>query len=179
MDTEKPVMRKDLEARPKLDTRYPRNRDIMLRFLEGQDPKEIAAYYELHPQTIHNILSSPLIQQELFTITSKADEKIRDRIARLGTEALDTVRDVMRGKTKLPELHPMDVPVSTELRLKAALEVLERHPELEKKSSSAEEAAQGLGEAIIRELARRAAGAAGRNIEAPTDGTIPNIPDPR
>jgi hypothetical protein len=154
MELNLPVTRADLEPQPRVDMRYPRNRDIMLRFLEGQEPSEIADYYGLGIETIRNILSSPLIQQELLSITSKADEKLRDRIARLGTEAVDMVRDTLRGKN------------TNELKLKAAKELLDRNPEFDKKIDSATEAAAGLGEAIIRELARRAAGNPEKAIEA-------------
>jgi hypothetical protein len=154
MELNLPVTRADLEPQPRVDMRYPRNRDIMLRFLEGQEPSEIADYYTLGIETIRNILSSPLIQQELLSITSKADEKLRDRIARLGTEAVDMVRDTLRGKN------------TNELKLKAAKELLDRNPEFDKKIDSATEAAAGLGEAIIRELARRAAGNPEKAIEA-------------
>lgn len=145
MEVNLPVTRADLEPSIHIGRQYPRNRDVMLRFLEGQEIEEIAEYYGLTPNTIHGVLSSPLIQQEMLTITSKADEKLRDRIARLGSEAVDVLRDTMRGRN------------GNELKLKAAKELLDRHPEFEKKSSLADEAAQGLGESIIRELARRAA----------------------
>lgn len=153
MDVLLPVTRADLEPQTKVNIHYPRNRSIMLRFLEGQDPQEISSYYGLEVATIRGILNSPLIQQELLSITSKADEKLRDRIARLGTEAVDVVRDTLRGVN------------GSELKLKAARELLDRHPEFERKQSGADEAMAGFGESIIRELARRAAGVADKVIE--------------
>lgn len=154
MEVLTPIVRKDLEPAPSPGPNYPRNRYIMLRFLEQQDPQEIAEYYGLHLATILGILRSPLVQQEILAITGKHNEKIKERISRLGTEAVETVRDTMRGRN------------TNELRFKAAKELLDKHPEYEKKPSSAEDAVSGLGESIIRALSRRAAQTAENEVAA-------------
>ena len=123
---------------------YPRNREIMLRFMERQPVEEIAAEYAIAPSTVLGIVRSPVVQQEMEQLYERADKSIKDRIALLGSEAVDTVRDTMRGR------------VASDLQFKAAKELLDKNPAFERKSG-VEDAAQGLGESIIRELARRAA----------------------
>jgi len=142
MDVLLPVTREDLEPAPGIGGKYPRNRQIMLRFLEGQDIGEIAAGEDLGVETIRGILNSPLVQQEMQAITGAQNEKLRDRIARLGDEALDTLRGVMRGKVRVPVLNTNEILVATEHRMNAAKAILDRHPELDKKPSGADEAAQ-------------------------------------
>lgn len=118
----------------------PRNRLIMLRFLEGQKVEDIALYFELQPSTINGILNSPLVRQEMEAMSERATE----RVANLTDEALDKVRDTMRGKS------------NSELQYKAANSLLDRNPELNpKKDSSAKEMMEGLGEGMIRAIGKQ------------------------
>ena len=132
------------EAATPIRPNYPRNREIMLRFMERQPVESIAAEYGVSPAVVHAIVRSPVVQQEMDHLYELADKSIKDRIALLGSEAVDTVRDTMRGR------------VASDLQFKAAKELLDKHPMFERKSG-VDDAAQGLGESIIRELARRAA----------------------
>ena len=122
---------------------YPRNREIMLRFMERQDPDDIAAEYGIERATVLAIVGSPLVRQEMDRLYELSDKSIRERLVRIGDEAVDTVRDTMRGR------------LGSELRFKAAKELLDKHPAFERKTG-ADEAAQDIGTAVIRELARRA-----------------------
>lgn len=118
----------------------PRNRLIMLRFLEGQSTEAIAAYFQLQPSTISGILNSPLVRQEMEQISQNAT----GRIANLTDEAVDLVRDTMRGE------------VGSELRFKAANSILDRNPEMNpKRDSGVAEMAAGLGEGMIKAISRQ------------------------
>ena len=112
----------------------------MLRFLEGQTVEAIALHFQLQVSTISGILNSPLVRQEMEQMSHTATE----RIANLTDEAVDLVRDTMRGE------------VASELRFKAAKEVLDRNPELNpRKDSTAKELAEGLGEGMIRAISKQ------------------------
>jgi hypothetical protein len=111
----------------------------MLRFVEGQSVEEIATYFDLQPETINGILRSPLVQQEMERLSHNAVE----RVANLTDEALDLVKDTMRGK------------VGSELRFKAANSILDRNQELNPKKSDVREMAEGLGEAMIRTIGKQ------------------------
>lgn len=119
--------------------RTPRNRLIMLRYAERQSIPEIAAAFGLSPVTVSNILRSPLVQQELAKIT----DRLTDRVVRLGDEALDLCVDTMRGANM------------SEMKWKAAKDLLDRNAELAPKSQSGEAMMAGLGEGLIRELGRQ------------------------
>ena len=120
-----------------------RNRQIMLRFLEDQTPEEIGEALGLSEAVVGVVLRSPLVREEIERVWGESNPRIKERLKRIGDEAVSTLRDTMRGR------------LGSELRFKAAKELLDKHPELEKKASD-ENAMAGLGEAIIRELARRA-----------------------
>ena len=117
----------------------PRNRLIMFRFVEGQSVEEIAEYFELQPGTINGILNSPLVRQEIERLSHNAVE----RVSNLTDEALDLVKDTMRGK------------VGSELRFKAATRILDYNPELNPKKSEARDFGEGLGESMIRALGKQ------------------------
>src|SRR3990167_1818503 len=117
----------------------PRNRLIMFRFVEGQSVEEIAEYFELQPGTIHGILNSPLVRQEIERLSHNAVE----RVSNLTDEALDLGKDTMRGK------------VGSELRFKAATRILDYNPELNPKKSEARDFGEGLGESMIRALGKQ------------------------
>jgi len=117
----------------------PRNRLIMLRFVEGQSVEEIAQYFDLQPGTINGILNSPLVRQEMEHLSHNAVE----RVASLTDEALDLVKDTMRGK------------VGSELRFKAANSILDRNVELNPRKSDARDLVEGLGEGMIRAIGRQ------------------------
>ena len=123
----------------------PRNRQILCRFLEGQHPEVIAQALGLELRTVQLVLRKPGVKAEIDRLAKLTNEQVvRERVAVLGEEALDTIRDVMRGV------------VSGELRFKAAKDLLDRNP-LFRDRSLGEEVSQGLGEAIIFRLAQLAA----------------------
>lgn len=129
----------EIEQQTLPSKQLPRNRQIMLRFVEGQTVEEIATYFELQPSTIHGILNSPLVRQEIEHLSHTAVE----RVANLTDEALDMVKDTMRGK------------VGSELRFKAAKDLLDRNRELNPKQSDAKEMMEGLGEGMIRAIGKQ------------------------
>jgi transposase len=116
----------------------PRNRLIMMRYLEGQQIEAIAEIYGLQVSTVRQILNSPLVKQEM----TKIAETVGTRIANLSDEAIDLVRDTMRGQN------------NSELRFKAANSLLDRNPELKPKSDI-QSMAEGLGEGLIRALGKQ------------------------
>ncbi len=125
----------------------PRNRLIMLRFLEGQSAETIAGYFGLQPSTISGILNSPLVRQEMEQISQNATGRIQN----LTDEALDLVRDTMRGE------------VGSELRFKAAGKLLDYNPELNPRKSEARDLVEGLGEGMIRAIGRQLREMEGKN----------------
>jgi len=117
----------------------PRNRLMMLRYLEGQSVEDIALYFELQPSTINGILNSPLVRQEMEKISQGAV----GRISNLTDEALDLVKDTMRGT------------IGSELRFKAATTLLNYNTEINPKRSEASDFGQGLGEGMIRAISKQ------------------------
>jgi hypothetical protein len=133
----------------------PRNRLILLRYLEGQSAEVIAAHFGLQPGTISGIINSPLVRQEMEQISQNATGRIQN----LTDEALDLVRDTMRGDS------------GSELRFKAANSLLDRNPELNpKRDSGIGELAAGLGEGIIRAIGKQL-----REMERPSEIPIIDI----
>lgn len=127
----------------------PRNRELILRYLEGQSVEDIAAHYKLQPASVSVILKSPLAQQ----MTEKySTAPVRERIEALTGEAVDTVRDLMRGKRRIAQLDVGEVPVGTEHVFKAANLVIERSTLGKRDEQSA---AEGLGESLIRAISKR------------------------
>lgn len=116
----------------------PRNRLIMMRYLEGQQIEDIAQIYGLQVSTIRQILNSPLVRQEM----EKIAQTVGTRIQNLSDEAIDIVRDTMRGSN------------ISELKFKAANSLLDRNPDLKPKSD-AQAIAEGLGEGLIRALGKQ------------------------
>ena len=121
-----------------------RNKEILLRSLEGQTPEAIAELYDLEPQTIKNIQNSPLVQQEMLRLQGEMGKDIVAKVKARSHEALETVTDTMRGE------------VSSELRFKAAKDLLDRNPDLQPEKDEALGAiGAGMGEWLVRELAKR------------------------
>lgn len=121
--------------------RNSRNREILLRTLEGQTPEEIALVYDLEPSTIKGILNSPMVQTHMARLQEELGKEILTKVRFRSHEALDTITDSMRGD------------INSELRFKAAKEILDRNPELKaEKDGGLKELGAGMGEAIIRAL---------------------------
>lgn len=116
----------------------PRNRLIMLRYLEGQPIEHIAQIYDLQVTTIRQILNSTLVRQEM----EKISQTIGNRIHNLSDEAIDIVRDTMRGENV------------SELKYKAANSLLDRNPDLRPKTD-VQTMAEGLGEGMIRAISKQ------------------------
>jgi hypothetical protein len=130
---------------PRFDPHFVRNRDVMLRFLEGQSPKAIALDLQLEEKQVKAILRRSPIKAEVQRLAGLANDRyVQERIDTLSIEALDLVRDTMRGV------------VRDELRFKAAKEVLDKNPLLKvnERNADARAIGEGLGEAIITRLAQ-------------------------
>jgi len=113
---------------------------MMLRYLEGQSVEEIAEAMVLQTDTVRGILNSRQMREEMEKLSQGAVQ----RVANLTDEALDLVRDTMRGKS------------NSELKLKAAKELLDRNPEMNpKRDSGMKELGEGLGVAMIRALSKQ------------------------
>ena len=136
-------------AVPRYEPHFVRNRDVMLRFLEGQSPENIAVDLRLEVKQVRAILRRQPIKAEIQRLAGLANDRyVQERVDTLSIEALDVVRDTMRGVN------------FNELRFKAAKEILDKNPLL--KANQREDAAHalgaGLGEAIITRLAQLEAG---------------------
>ena len=129
---------------PSVDIISPRNRGILLRWLEGQSPADIALQLGVTRVTVDKVLRLTAVKREIQRLTQlTSDEYIKDRVARMAEEALDTLRDTMRGKN------------ASELRFKAAKELLDKVPALRAPTGGlGHDIGQGLGEAIINRLAQ-------------------------
>lgn len=130
---------------PRFDPHFVRNRDCMLRFLEGQSVDQIAFDLRLDPKQVKAILRRQPIKQEVQRLAGLANDRyVQERIDSLSIEALDIVRSTMRGENY------------SELRFKAAKEVLDKNPLLKANTAGAglKELGEGLGEAIITRLAQ-------------------------
>lgn len=124
--------------------RIVRNKEIMLRFLEGQSLETIAEITDLEPQTVRNILNSDTIKPELLRLQGELGKDIVQKVKARSHAALETVTDVMNGE------------LFSELRFKAASKLLDLNPDLKPKQDEVAGAiGAGLGEYIIRELAKR------------------------
>lgn len=127
-----------------LSKNFVRNRDVMLRWLEGQSPSEIAVEKQLAPATVASILRRPEVLREIQRLSELSNEKyLQERVDALVIEALDKVRDTMRGVN------------GSELQFKAAKDLLDRSPVLKAKTDGAlGELGAGIGEAIVNRLAQ-------------------------
>ena len=142
-------------AVPRYEPHFVRNRDVMLRFLEGQSPENIAVDLRLDVKQVRAILRRQPVKLEIQRLAGLANDRyVQERVDTLSIEALDVVRDTMRGVN------------FNELRFKAAKEILDKNPLL--KANPREDAAHalgaGLGEAIITRLAQLE-GQAGKSQE--------------
>lgn len=131
-------------AAPRYDPHFVRNRDVMLRFLEGQSITDIAIDIGLDTKQVKAILRRQPVKQEIARLAGLANDRyVQERVDALTIEALDVVRDTMRGRN------------FNELRFKAAKELLDKSPILKaQEKSGLEQIGAGLGEAIISRLAR-------------------------
>jgi hypothetical protein len=129
---------------PRFEPHFVRNRDAMLRFLEGQSPQDIATDMQLEVKQVKAILRKQPIKQEVQRLAGLANDRyVQERIDTLSIEALDIVRDTARGKQ------------FNELRFKAAVKILDLNPLLKAQTQdAARELGLGLGEAIITRLAQ-------------------------
>lgn len=149
METQHPIINRN---EPLEDRRVPRNRIMMLQYVEGKSIEEIAAHFSLEVSTVRGVLNSPLVRQEMEKLTHTSVE----RITNLADEAVDLVRDTMRGT------------VGSELRFKAATRILDYNPELNPKKSEARDLVEGLGEGMIRAIGKQL-----REMEKPKEDEIP------
>jgi hypothetical protein len=117
---------------------------VLLRWLEGQTPTDIGLQLGLTLAKVHAVLRLKAVKQEITRLTQlTTDEYIKDRVARMAEEALDTLRDTMRGRN------------ASELRFKAAKQLLELVPALRPLASGlGSDVSVALGEAIITRLAQ-------------------------
>jgi len=120
----------------------PRNSGIMCRWLEGQSVADIAARYALTVDKVRAVLRLRAVKQEVQRLSQLTrDEWVKDRVAGLAAEALDTLRDTMRGEN------------TNELRFKAAQKLLDLTPVLKQATDLGKGIGEGLGDAIINRLA--------------------------
>ncbi len=115
-----------------------RNRIIMLQFIEGHPLEAIAEKHQMELPEVRKVLSDASVKAEMDRYT----QTVMGRVESLADEAVDTVRDTMRGEQ------------NSELRFKAANSLLDRNPEFSKKSE-VREIAEGLGEGMIRAISKR------------------------
>lgn len=130
-------------APPRFEPHFVRNRDVMLRFLEGQSIEQISFDLRLEPKQIKAILRRAPIKREIQRLAGLANDRyVQERVDTLSIEALDVIRDTMRGQQ------------FSELRFKAAKEILDKNPLLKANAqgSGLKELGEGLGEAIINRL---------------------------
>jgi len=129
---------------PSHDLISPRNRGVMLRWLEGQSIEDIANRLHLPVERVQRVLKLRAVKEEITRLQQLTnDEWVKDRIATLAHEAIDTVRDVMRGE------------ITNELRFKAAKELLDKTPVLRPpKDGIGKAIGEGIGDAIINRLAQ-------------------------
>ena len=129
-----------------------RNRLVMLRYLEAQSVEDIAMAMGMEVESVYSILRRPEVREEMEKLSQGAVA----RVANLADEAIDKVRDTMRGVS------------NSELQLKAAKELLDRNVELNpKRDSGVKEMAEGLGEGLIRAIGKEI-----RERERPLDAAV-------
>jgi transposase len=136
---------------PSPDIITSRNRGVMLRWLEGQSPDEIAQRLNIDRRTVDKVLRLKAVKREIRRLSQlTSEEYLKDRVSRMAEEALDTLRDTMRGAN------------ASELRFKAAKELLDKVPALRPAppGSIGHDIGVGLGESIISRLAQMEADAA-------------------
>lgn len=122
-----------------------RNKEIMLRALEGASVEVIADAVDLSVETVRGILNSQLVKDEIARLQNLRAQEINQTIKQKSFEALETVTDTMRGE------------LSSELRFKAAKDILDRNLDLKPKDSALRDLGEGVGESILRMLARKRA----------------------
>lgn len=148
---------------------FVRDREIMLRFIEGQPFEEIARAKQLTVERVKAILQKKGIKQEIARLSAVTNEKwLAERMEALSMEALDVLRETMRGDN------------ISELKFKAAKATLDLNPTLKAKPESnplMKELGEGIGEAIIQRLTRMDADARQADAVAPA-GEIDVTPAP-
>jgi DNA-binding CsgD family transcriptional regulator len=132
----------DLDKAPARDIITPRQSEVMLRWLEGQSIEDIATRYHVTVDKVRAVLRLRAVKNEIQRLSQLTrDELIRDRVGGLASEALDTLRDTMRGEN------------TSELKFKAAKELLDKTPVLKQAADLGKSIGEGLGDAIINRLA--------------------------
>lgn len=135
----------------------PRNRSIMLRWLEGQSVTEIAGALDISDATVRGVLKRPEIQRELQRLVELDNTRtFEQRVADMAEEALDVARDTMRGRN------------ISEMRWKAAKDLLDRHPSQRQRGPQESAGSGSLGDEIIKRLAQ---------MQAETLGIVPKKED--
>lgn len=142
-----------LPARP--DALPPRDRQVMLRYIEGQTQAEIALALAVSPTTVSNVLAKPNVRQEISRLMSLDTARVFEtRVAGLADEALDVARDTMRGQQV------------SDMRWKAAKDLLDRHPSQRRETAQvARGGSAAMGDAIIKRLAEMQAKQLGIAVE--------------
>lgn len=133
----------------------PRDRLVMLRYIEGQTRNEIAQAFDIAPQQVSNILAKPKVRQEIARLMALDSNRVFEtRVAGLADEALDVARDTMRGRQL------------SDMRWKAAKDLLDRHPSQKREVAMVKgQGSAAMGDAIIKRLAEMQAKALG--VEMP------------
>lgn len=133
-----------LQDSPSTSFISPRNRSVLLRYMEGQSIEQIAQVVHLPVEKVRAVLQLRAVKQEILRLGQLTnDEWLKDRLTGLAQEALDVIRDTMRGEQ------------SSDLRYKAAAALLDKNPVLRAatQGSLSKELGVGIGEAIINRLA--------------------------
>ena len=126
----------------RFDRFRPRNLEILLRWMEGASVPQLAERFGLDEQKVLYILKMKHIRKEGERLAKlSAQRRFGEKVALLAEQALDKVRDVMVGEE------------TSELRFKAARDLLDRHP-LFRVKDVAEGLGKGMGDAIIEKLAQ-------------------------
>lgn len=148
---------------------FVRDREILLRYIEGQPLKDIAQAKQLTEAQVKAILKKRAIKQEISRLSAVTNEKwLAERMEALSMEALDVLRSTMRGDN------------ISELKFKAAKATLDLNPTLKAKPESnplMKELGEGIGEAIIQRLTRMDAAAAPALDVTPVTEPPPAIPE--
>lgn len=140
----------------------PRDRQVMLRYIEGQSKGDIATALYVEPAAITRILAKPQVREEIARLMALDSNRVFEtRVAGLADEALDVARETMRGKQL------------SEMRWKAAKDLLDRHPSQRRETAQAQRGGSAaMGDAIIKRLAEMQAKALGVLPEADTEADI-------
>ncbi len=152
-----PAQKEGTEAQiilePPAERLAPRDRQVMLRYVEGQSVADIGVALGLTPAQVRYSLSKPAVAIEITRLMQLDSNRVFEtRVAGLAEEALDVARDTMRG-TQL-----------SDMRWKAAKDLLDRHPSQRREVARQGAGSAAMGDAIIKRLAEMQAKALGVDI---------------